>query len=82
MQTEVQLVTNGLYVGDARGYNDPRADRLRDGATSWRLLLQLDSESGEREVMWGDGGRLYFWCREQSLKRGGFDSTWTILQSG
>src|SRR5215472_17318509 len=32
MQVECQLVTNGLYCGDASGYQDPRAAQLRPGA--------------------------------------------------
>jgi uncharacterized protein YwqG len=30
--------------------------------------------------MWGDGGRLYFWIREQDLAVNNFDKTWLVLQ--
>lgn len=80
MQMECQLVSNGIYCGDADGHNDPRVDALRPGATDWRLLLQVDSEEDRAGMMWGDVGRLYFWIREQDLRRQDFDGVWCILQ--
>lgn len=80
MQTECQLVTNGLYCGDGSGYSDPRAAALRRGVLDWRLLLQLDSEFVPDEVTWGDGGRVYFWLRENDLAAGRADAAWGILQ--
>src|SRR5205814_3675825 len=41
MQLECQLVSHGLYCGDASGYRDTRATALRPGAADWRLLLQI-----------------------------------------
>jgi uncharacterized protein YwqG len=79
MQLEAQLVTNGLYVGDETGYNDPRADELAQGAAAWRLLLQVDSDE-DRGMYWGDVGRIYYWIREDDLRRGAFDAAWLILQ--
>ena len=81
MQTECQLVSNGLYCGDASGYDDPRAHKLREGAGAWRLVLQLDSEFVPREVTWGDGGRLFFWLRADDLATARFDRSWAILQT-
>jgi uncharacterized protein YwqG len=66
MQLECQLVTNGLYCGDASGYDDPRRRALETGATDWRLLLQIDSDD-VLGSMWGDSGRVYFWIREQDV---------------
>jgi uncharacterized protein YwqG len=80
MQTECQLVTNGLFCGDASGYEDPRADALRPGAAEWRLLLQLDSEFEPQEVLWGDAGRIYFWMREADLAAARTDAAWAMLQ--
>lgn len=80
MQMECQLVSNGIYCGDADGYKNPRAEALRPGATDWRLLLQIDSEEDRAGMMWGDVGRLYFWIREQDLRRRDFDGVWCILQ--
>jgi uncharacterized protein YwqG len=80
MRLECQLVTNGLYAGDASGYEDPRAQELARGASDWRLLFQLDSDEDRLGVMWGDVGRIYFWMRDQDLRARRFDAAWTILQ--
>ena len=80
MRLESQLVTNGIYVGDSSGYEDPRAGELESGADDWRLLFQLDSDEDRLGVMWGDVGRLYFWMREEDLRGRRFDAAWTILQ--
>ena len=79
MKLEVQLVTNGLYVGDASGYEDPRRKELEAGAIRWRLLLQIDSDD-RAGMMWGDMGRLYFWITEQDLEARRFDNVWMVLQ--
>ena len=81
MQTEAQLVTNGLYCGDETGYNDPRAAELKKHADDWLLLLQLDSDD-EGGFMWGDAGMLYYWIRKQDLAQRIFDKTWMALQCG
>lgn len=47
-QVECQVATNGLYCGDATGYEDPRAESLRDEAAEWRLLLQVVSPPSTR----------------------------------
>ena len=79
MELQCQLVSHGLYCGDSSGYTDPKAAPLRDGATDWRLLLQLDTDDA-LGVMWGDGGMLYFWIREQDARAARFDQAWAVLQ--
>jgi uncharacterized protein YwqG len=79
MQLECQLVTNGLYCGDASAYQDPRASTLRPGAVDWRLLLQIDSDD-EAGMMWGDDGRLYYWITAGALARRDWESTWLVLE--
>ncbi|MEM9940489.1 MAG: YwqG family protein [Planctomycetota bacterium] len=81
MQLECQLVSNGLYCGDASGYNDPRAEELKSGESDWRLLLQLDSDD-HADWMWGDCGRLYFWITSEDLESQNFSNCWMILQCG
>lgn len=81
MQVECQLVTNGLYCGDSSGYRSQRAASLRDAATDWRLLLQVDSQD-ELNMMWGDVGRIYFWIKQDDLIARRWDKVWTILQCG
>jgi uncharacterized protein YwqG len=79
MQLEAQLVTNGLYCGDPSGYEDQRAKELERGADEWMLLLQLSSDD-DAELMWGDGGMLYYWIRREDLLKARFDRTWMGLQ--
>lgn len=79
MELECQLVSNGLYCGDSSGYMSSRAKELREGAGDWRLLLQVDTDD-DLGVMWGDGGILYFWIREEDARAGRFDRTWVVLQ--
>jgi len=81
MDEECQLVTNGLYCGDATGYNDPRATELRKEADGWSLLFQVDSDD-ELKIMWGDAGMIYFWIRRDDARSLKFDNTWVILQCG
>lgn len=79
MELECQLASNGLYCGDATGYNDPRAKILEPGAAEWRLLLQLDTDD-DAGVMWGDCGTLYFWIRAEEAAAGSFQNPWLVLQ--
>lgn len=79
MELECQLVTNGIWCGDASGYQDPRRKLLEPGAGDWRLLLQLDSDDNLK-WMWGDAGRLYFWIRQRDLAETDFSNVWCIEQ--
>lgn len=80
MQLECQLVTNGLYCGDASGYQDPRAVSLESGAAEWQLLLQVDTED-DIDITWDDSGRLYYWIPRAALRSRDFEQVWVILQS-
>lgn len=79
VKLECQLVSNGLYCGDASGYKDPRAEGLRDGVKDWILLFQVDSDDNPN-MIWGDLGRLYFCIRKKDLEARQFDTVWMILQ--
>lgn len=81
MELECQLVTHGLYCGDSTGYEDPRRETLQEGASDWKLLLQIDSDD-DAGMMWGDVGRIYFWLRETDLQEQHFENAWQILQCG
>lgn len=79
MQLEAQLVMNGLYCGNASGYNDPRAGELERTCEHWSLLLQLDSDD-DAGFMWGDCGMLYYWARSADNARRDFTRVWMTLQ--
>lgn len=59
METECQLASKGIYVGNPEGYQDPLVPELKAGAAEWQLLLQLDTED-DTGWMWRDVGTLYF----------------------
>lgn len=80
MELECELVTNGLYCGDATGYNDPKVKELEKNAGDWTLLFQVDSNEEEAGMIWGDMGRLYFWIKKDDLKNKRFDKCWIVLQ--
>lgn len=44
METECQLASKGIYVGNPEGYQDPLVPELKAGAAEWKLLLQLDTD--------------------------------------
>lgn len=79
MEIECQLASHGIPVGDPSGYLGPAAEELKPGAADWRLLLQLDSDA-QLDLMWGDGGKIFFWVPEAAARRGDFTSSWLILQ--
>lgn len=79
MELECELVTNGLYCGDASGYKDPRAAELEKNCHQWKLLLQINSEDNA-EMMWGDLGMLYFWIKDEDLAAQRFGNCWMISQ--
>ncbi len=79
MDLECQLASNGLNCGDPSAYDDPKVKQLEAGRSEWILLLQLDTDD-DTGMMWGDGGRLYFWVKQGDLKKANFDDCWMVLQ--
>lgn len=79
MEMECQLASHGVWCGEPTAFETPRAKVLANGASEWRLLLQLDSDE-TLDVMWGDCGTIYFWIREQDARNGDFERAWLILQ--
>ena len=82
MELECQLASHGIYCGNSDGFESERAQRLREGAPDWRLLLQIDTDEDGPGWMWGDVGRIYFWIKQQDLRSLRFDDVWLILQCG
>lgn len=80
MQLECQMASNGVYYGDAKSHLHPRYNELKPGSVGWRLLMQLDSEEANARMMWGDGGRIYFWMHGTALKNMEFHKVWLSLQ--
>jgi hypothetical protein len=78
---EAQLVSHGLYRGNSRGYENPKARKLKAGATEWNLLWQIGSDDAAG-FMWGDAGNLYLLIRDEDLRARDFDKAWLGLQCG
>lgn len=78
MELDAQLITNGVNPQD---YRDPRRREFSAGADQWRLLLQVDTDDA-LNMMWEDGGLLYFWIHEEDAAKGDFGKVWLFLQSG
>ena len=74
-----QLVSHDLYCGDQTGWKIGKERGLFPGAAEWLLLLQVDSEEAA-EMMWGDGGRLYYLIKKDDLAALRFDQTRLVLQ--
>jgi uncharacterized protein YwqG len=79
MQTESQLVSHGLYLGNGWPEDRARVEQLLSGAYDWRLLLQLDTDP-EAEMLWGIEGRCYFWIQAEALRKHHFENAWFIMQ--
>lgn len=79
MEWQCQMVTHGIFTGNAKAYRSKQGLDLKAGASEWLLLLQLDTDESAG-MMWGDAGRLYFWIREEDVRARDFSKTWTILQ--
>lgn len=81
MTLECQLVTNGLFCGDATGYNSDRREELEKSKNQWKLLFQFASlETDDYMLMFGDSGLIYFYIKEEDLKNKNFENVWVILQ--
>ena len=84
MAVECELVTRGYYLGDWRDVPDEVYRRAKQTALdNWLLLFQLGPvASGDFELMFGDGGNLYFYIRREDLLSRRFERAWLISQCG
>lgn len=83
MTMECELISRGYYLGE--GWDDvtplDRQEAEQWSAQDWLLLFQLDIvDDGDFELMFGDGGRIYFYIRRDDLAARNFDDVWLILQ--
>lgn len=85
MTMECELISRGYYLGS--GWDDvtplDRQEAEQWSAEDWLPLLQLDAvEDGDFKLMFGDGGRIFFYIRRDDLAARKFDDVWLVLQCG
>lgn len=85
MLDECEYVTQGYFLGNSIP-RLPKAKReeIYEQSKEWTLLLQLGtiSDGEDFELMWGDGGCLYFYIKKEDLLAKRFDNIWVVLQCG
>jgi len=80
MLLDCELTTSGTNTGGSEGYANVTAQQ-KANCTKWQLLFQLDSiQADGYEMLWGDGGRLYFYINTDDLVQLNFDKCWLNLQ--
>lgn len=84
MEEECESVTRGYRRGCTEDYNKiPDGEKLdiKEKAKDWVLLFQMGTiETDHYELMFGDGGHIYFWIKKEDLANRNFDKIWMILQ--
>lgn len=85
MTRECELVASrGYYLGNGWENVTPRDRQEAEqwANRDWLLLFQLDSilDNGNFELIFGDGGIVYFYIRREDLEARNFDNVWLILQ--
>lgn len=83
MTMECELVSRGYYLGRSLEEVTPRdRQEAKDHSLKdWILLFQLDTvENGDFELIFDEGGRLYFYIRKKDLAERNFDNVWLIMQ--
>ena len=86
MEEECEAVSRGVYMGDGKSYKalseSEKAD-IAEKAKDWIMLFEMGTvEDGDYELMFGDGGHIYFWIRKDDLRERNFNNIWLILQCG
>ena len=79
MQFEAEQASNGIYMGDERGYQNTNDKDYELVKKEWKLLFQFDSDE-DLDVMWGDLGMIYFWVERSKSKKNNFEDVWLVLQ--
>lgn len=68
-------------------FSEPRVQELIPGISDWQMLLQLDSDAGDKRyddqgdyMCWGAEGLICFWIRKQDLANRDFSKVWAMVQ--
>jgi uncharacterized protein YwqG len=79
MESECHRASHGMSDDAGNAAEPAREAEIAKESANWRLLLQVDSDD-DAGMMWGDGGRLYFWIPKDALANRRFEDAWMILQ--
>ena len=79
MQFEAEQASNGIYMGDEKGYKNTDDKDYALAKKEWKLLFQFDSDD-DLDIMWGDLGMIYFWVERSKSKENNFEDVWLVLQ--
>lgn len=87
MTMKCELISRGYYLGAPEDWDEiPALDKQEAkqwSAKDWLPLFQLDTvKNGDFELMFGDGGRIYFYIRRDDLANRDFSKVWLVLQCG
>jgi len=88
MEEECETVSRGYSQGnpeDDKKIPESEKDDIKSKADEWIPLFQMgticdEDSDDDYELMFGDGGHIYFWIRKNDLAECNFDNIWLILQ--
>ena len=83
MERECEYASRGLPMWDSD--DDKLAPEVRaqidESAKDWRTLFQMGTiDEDDYDLMFEDGGYIYFWIKKEDLLKRNFDNIWLILQ--
>ncbi len=75
-----------LYLGNAKDCARLSEEEKRDiesAKKEWMMLFQMGTIGDDSfELMFGDGGYIYFWIKKTDLLNRNYENVWLILQCG
>jgi uncharacterized protein YwqG len=80
MQANCQLAWHGIqYEAGIEDKQHPQIQQLCKHTSDWQLLLQVDTDD-QTGMVWGAGGRIFYWIRKQDLQQHDFSNVWLVLE--
>ncbi|MFX1449889.1 MAG: YwqG family protein [Promethearchaeota archaeon] len=84
MEYDCQLRLEGIswkeiFKGAFTKLDESQKLKIKKECINWRLLFQIDSDY-KAQTEWGDVGRIYFWIRNEALKKKDFSLIYALYQ--
>jgi uncharacterized protein YwqG len=80
MPIDCVFPTNGISYSERQQLSEEKLNELKKQRDEWVFLLQIDSEHAA-DMMWQDGGKIYYWIKKEDLKKRNFDNCWVLIES-